>query len=98
MGFSNVNVSTFHGLCAKLLAQEGKYYAQDKMIQDWQVEKAFNLGEDSKVDIGDIRSFISYQKNYLIPHTGTFVEKDSEYSEIELRNYFKLYENFKRQS
>lgn len=98
MWHENVNVGTFHSICARLLAKEGKFYSQDKMIQEWQIEKAFNVSEDNKLDINDIRSFISYQKNYLRTYTDAFMPKDSEYSEMELRAYFKAYEQFKIQN
>lgn len=98
MGYENVNVGTFHSICARLLAKEGQFYSHEKMVQEWQIEKVFGVTEDSKIDVNDIRSFISYQKNYLRSYTDEFVPKDSEYSEIELRTYFKVYEQFKKKN
>jgi DNA helicase-2/ATP-dependent DNA helicase PcrA len=95
MGHTQVNVGTFHSACATILAREGIFFPKEKMIQDWQIEKAFNMGE-VKFDIDDIKSFIGYQKNYLRSYIDEFVPKDSEFSEEELRSYFKMYEKYKK--
>lgn len=95
-GHENVHTGTFHNICGKLLAKEGRYFNQDKLIQEWQIEKAFNAAQHSNLDINDIKSYISYQKNYLKTYTDTFVDKESNYSENELRTFFKLYEDYKK--
>lgn len=97
MGLWNVNVGTFHSICARILALENIRLDQAKMIRDWQIENLFQTG-DTKVDTKDIISFISYQKNYLRSYNDKFVEKDSKYSESELRKYFKSYETYKEKN
>lgn len=94
LGHTNVNTGTFHAVCARILAKEGRYFPPDKLIQEWQIEKALDMGE-TNIDIDDVRSYISYQKNYIRSYNDTFIYKESEYSESELRTYFKSYEQFK---
>ncbi|MGG1650446.1 ATP-dependent helicase [Paenibacillus sp. NRS-1775] len=94
MGHIDVNIGTFHSICSRILAKEGTNLTQDKLIKEWQIEKLFSDGEN-KIDIKDIISFISYQKNYLKTYTDTFVIKESKYSEIDLRFYFEKYEKYK---
>lgn len=96
LGYNNVNTGTFHSICARLLAREGRYFEQDKLIQEWQIEKALSDSQSGKLDIDDIRGFISYQKNYLHTYKDKFEPKESNYDELELRRYFKMYEEFKK--
>jgi DNA helicase-2/ATP-dependent DNA helicase PcrA len=94
MGYKNINAGTFHSVCGKILLQEdiitGKY-----LIKDWQVENCLK-SINEKVDVEDVKGFISYQKNYLRSYSDEFVPKSSGYTENELRQYFKAYETFKK--
>ncbi|ASA22735.1 ATP-dependent helicase [Paenibacillus donghaensis] len=98
MGYVDVNIGTFHAVCGRLLAKENIFVTFDKMIKEWQIEKLFVGSGNEKIDTKDIIGFISYQKNYLRTYTDEFMVKESNYSEIELRRYFKLYEEFKNKN
>lgn len=95
MGYVDVNVGTFHSICARIMAKEGVYFTPDKMIKDWQIEKALITG-DKKIDIDDVKSFISYQKNYLRGYKDIFMKKDSVYCEEDLINFYHTYEKYKK--
>ncbi|MDY8021238.1 ATP-dependent helicase [Paenibacillus polymyxa] len=95
MGYIDINIGTFHSICSRILAKEGINLTQDKLIKEWQIEKLFADGEN-RVDVKDIISYISYQKNYMRSYTDTFIVKESIYSEDELREYFRKYELFKQ--
>ncbi|MGG1670543.1 ATP-dependent helicase [Paenibacillus sp. NRS-1783] len=95
MGYIDINIGTFHSICSRILAKEGINLTQDKLIKEWQIEKLFSDGEN-RVDVKDIISYISYQKNYMRSYTDTFIVKESIYSEDELREYFRKYELFKQ--
>lgn len=97
MGYLDVNVGTFHAICGKILAQEGIYITPQNMIKEWQTENCLK-SIDKKVDVKDVISFISYQKNYLRKPHDQFVKKESKYDETELRLYYKTYEDFKAQN
>jgi DNA helicase-2/ATP-dependent DNA helicase PcrA len=94
MGYNNVNVGTFHGTCGKILTQEG--YSIN-LIKEWEIEKCFKKIND-KVDVEEVKSFIGYQKSYLKSYKDEFIYKSSDYTEDELRKYFKTYELMKSQS
>ena len=91
MNLSNVNVGTFHAVCGRILTQEGYTI---KLIQGWQADN-FLKSVDKNVNVDDVKSFISYQKNCKKSYTDTFVHKESEYNENELRAFFKAYETMK---
>lgn len=95
MGLKDVNVGTFHSICAKILCCEG--FDLSKKPMEWQIENLFMTKEygSKKPNIDDIMSFISYQKNYMKSYNDTFMPKDSDYTEEELRIFFKNYENYK---
>ncbi|WP_029518048.1 ATP-dependent helicase [Paenibacillus polymyxa] len=95
MGYIDVNIGTFHSICSRILAKEGINLTQDKLIKEWQIEKLFSDGEN-RLDVKDIISFISYQKNYMKTYTDTFMVKESNYDEDELRDYYRKYEFFKQ--
>ncbi|WP_405169319.1 ATP-dependent helicase [Paenibacillus sp. FSL H3-0286] len=95
MGYIDINIGTFHAVCAGLLAKENTFLVHENMIKEWQIEKLFVGNGNEKIDIKDIMSFISYQKNYLKSYKDVFMVKESSYSEIELRRYFKIYEEYK---
>lgn len=90
----NVIVGTFHSVCGRILSMEG-LYSYEK-IKEYEIENLFNkLYPEEKVDMQDVKSFISYQKNYMRKHTDEFVYKDSKYSTEVLRMFYTAYENFK---
>lgn len=97
MGYTNVNVGTFHSVCGKILSQEGIYLTPQNLIKDWQVENLFRQ-MDNKADVNEIKSFISYQKNYMKMPDDEFVVKNSFYSEEDLRVFYKKYEEHKKQN
>lgn len=96
MGMYDVNVGTFHSICGKILAEEGSKINSQNLIKEWQVESCLKK-IDNKVDTKDVMGFIGYQKNYLKSFNDNFVPKQSNYSEEELRIFFKAYEMFKKQ-
>lgn len=90
----NVIVGTFHAICGRILSLEG-IYSHEK-IKEYEIENLFNkLSPDQKVDMQDVQSFISYQKNYMRSYTDDFVYKDSAYTTEELRMFYKAYEEYK---
>lgn len=97
IGYIDVSVGNFHSICGKILAQEGIYFKRENLIKDYHIENCFKTA-GKKVDVKDIVSFISYQKNYLRKHTDEFVFKESKYDEIELRHFYKTYEDFKHKN
>ena len=94
MGIMNTNVGTFHSVCAKILSNEGINITKNNIIKEWEIENLFKK-IDKKADIKEIMSFISYQKNYLRSYKDEFILKNSDYTEYELREFYKAYENFK---
>lgn len=94
LGYLNVNVGTFHSICGKILTQEDKLNRLS-LIKEWQVDNCFKSMDDN-LDIDDVYNFIKYQKNYNRSYTDEFVSKESQYSEIALRQYYKAYESFKQ--
>lgn len=95
MGYRNVNTGTFHSICGRILSENN--IDVSRLIKSWQSENCFKT-IDRKVDVKDIQSFIDYQKNYLKSYKNEFMSKDSNYSEIELRKFFKSYEEFKNKN
>ena len=91
LGIKGVTTGTFHSICNKILMIEG--IDTSKKLKEYEIENIFKKANNNeKVDWKDIIAFISYQKNYMITYDGEFVYKDSKYSEIELRKFFKTYE------
>lgn len=95
-GMNHVNVGTFHSVCGQILNQEGIHINGSNMVQEWQIDNCFKK-IDQKADVKDIMGFISYQKNRMINVNDNFAKKDSMYSEVELRKFYKAYENMKKQ-
>lgn len=95
MGHVDVNVGTFHSICGRILSQEGIYITGQSLIKDWQVENCFKSIHD-KPDVEEIKGYISYQKNYMKSPDDAFVAKQSDYTEDELRHFYKAYEAFKK--
>lgn len=88
-----ITVGTFHSIAKRILISEG--IDTSKQLVPYQIENEFRK-LDEKAKIKDIMSFIGYQKNYGIDVNDDFVEKDSDYTEDELRDFFKCYETFKK--
>ena len=88
-----VNVGTFHSLCRNILIKEG-YNIDKRPPANYIFQNRFKaLRLDKKILTNDIRSWIDYQKNYgLNSSSPTFMDKDIDYDEYNLRMYFKEYE------
>jgi DNA helicase-2/ATP-dependent DNA helicase PcrA len=104
LGFKNVAVHTFHSLCGKLLVQEGIVKREQKEDEEGNnglnkyalMSKFKVIYKDIKnKDYDDIMSFISYQKNYMLDYNDEFVQKESNFSENDLRKFYKIYEDYK---
>lgn len=93
IGLENVNVGTFHAICSRILLQEN-IKVHGKLVSEWKAENWFKT-IDQKPNTADILSFISYQKNYRKTPSDNFVEKESDYTEEELREFYKIYESMK---
>ena len=87
-----VTTGTFHAICKRILISEG--IDTSKQLAPYQIENEFRK-LDEKVQYKDVMSFIGYQKNYGIGINDNFVEKQSDYNENELRDFYKKYEEFK---
>ena len=89
----SVNVGTFHSLCRNILIKEG-YNIDKRPPANYIFQNRFKaLRLDKKILTNDIRSWIDYQKNYgLNSSSPTFMDKDIDYDEYNLRMYFKEYE------
>ncbi|OSA95780.1 UNVERIFIED_ORG: DNA helicase UvrD [Clostridium botulinum] len=87
-----ITTGTFHSIGKRVLMSEG--IDTSKQLACYQIENEFRkIDENAKIK--DIMSFISYQKNYGIGVNDDFIEKESDYTENELRDFFKCYETFK---
>lgn len=97
MKLDNVNVGTFHSICARILLNHDIEVSDSNKIKEWQVEKCLKSIDDS-VNVKDVMDFISYQKNYLRNPADEFMYKESKYSEEQLRKFYKEYEKFKNKN
>lgn len=95
MGYTNVNVGTFHSICGNILFNNN--IDVSNLIKDWQIENCFK-NIDKKANIKEIQSFIGYQKSYFKTYKDSFMPKDSNYTETELRKFYKEYEIFKQKN
>lgn len=94
-GLVNVACGTYHAVCARILAING--IDVSKKLQSWEIENMFaRINGNKKVDLDDIMSFISYQKNHGITYTDKFIEKESNYTDSQLRTFFMAYEQLKK--
>lgn len=94
-GLEGVACGTYHAVCARLLAISGVDIS--KKLQVWEVENLLaRLNGNKKVDFEDVMSFISYQKNHGLTYKDKFIEKESAYSEEQLRAFFRAYEDLKK--
>ena len=95
LNIENIRVGTYHSICMNILRKEG--YILEKQLNDFEYKKVFKeLNGNKTPKWKDIINFISFQKNNMIDVNDDFVYKDSEYSEVELRRYYKAYEKLKR--
>lgn len=87
-----ITIGTFHSIGKRILISEG--IDTSKQLACYQIENELKkIDENAKVK--DIMSFIGYQKNYGIGVNDDFIDKESDYTENELRDFFKCYESFK---
>lgn len=90
---ADVIVGTFHSVCKRILNNEG--ISTDKQFRSYEVDNIFTK-IDEKAKCKQIKGFIDYQKNYGIGVDEVFIEKDTDYSDYDLRNFYKAYENEKK--
>jgi DNA helicase II / ATP-dependent DNA helicase PcrA len=94
LGIKNVKVGTFHSVCGNILFREG--IDTKNKIKPYEANNSFGEINNKKVTTGetqDILSFIGYQKNNMITYKDDFImNKDSKFTEQDLRNFFKSYE------
>jgi DNA helicase-2/ATP-dependent DNA helicase PcrA len=94
MGYTNINIGTFHAICLKIFSDNNINIKHDNLIKEWQVKKCLSNIDVSAND-KDIMSFIGYQKSYMRNYYDVFMVKDSKYTEDELRLFYKEYETYK---
>lgn len=93
-----VEVGTFHSICGSILSREG-YYTLSKRVKGYEIENKFKkiLTSEKTIDMDDIMSFISFQKNNMIGVDDDFIDKESTYSQDQLRDCFRAYEELKEE-
>lgn len=105
MFLDQVLVHTFHSLCGKLLVQEGVVKRESKEDEEGNtglnkyalMTKFKSVYKDIKnKDYDDIMSFISYNKSYIRGYNDEFVQKESNFSDNDLRKFYKIYEDYKK--
>jgi DNA helicase-2/ATP-dependent DNA helicase PcrA len=94
MGLDRVNTGTFHAICLRIMIKEG-LDVRGKLVQQWKAENWFKE-VDKKPFMEDILGFIGYQKSYMRGVDDEFASKDSNYTEEELRVFYRLYEHNKK--
>lgn len=94
MNLDRVNVGTFHAICMRIMIREG-VNVRGRLVPEWMAEKWFKE-IDPKADKKEILSFISYQKSYMRKPNDEFVYKNSNYSEMDLRTFYQVYEENKK--
>lgn len=87
-----VTTGTMHSICKRLLEEIG-YEDLLNMPKDYQLKRRWSK-DNPKINIKDIRAWISYQKNWGIYPTDEFKEKDCEYSEKQMRYYYSDYQDY----
>ena len=92
LGILDVRVGTFHSVLGRMLIDRG--INVNKQVNRFDVEKMLR-SIDRNVNVEDVLSFISYQKCYMRGVNDEFVYKDSDYSDIKLRDFYKGYEHLK---
>lgn len=92
---SGITIGTFHSISKRIMMLEG--IDSSKQLAPYQIENEFKRIDDT-VNYKEVMSFIGYQKNYGIGVNDNFVEKESDYDENTLRDYYKAYENLKKKN
>lgn len=95
MKLEGVNVGTFHSICMRIMLKED-INVRGKLVPEWKAENWFKE-IDAKPNTIDILSYISYQKSYMKTYKDDFKFKDSDYTEDELRAFYKRYEEAKKE-
>jgi DNA helicase-2/ATP-dependent DNA helicase PcrA len=105
MFLDRVLVHTFHSLSGKLLVQEGVVKREPSDSPDgnnglnkYALMAKFKVvyKEIKNKDYDDILSFISYNKSFMRGYKDEFVQKESNFSENDLRKFYKIYEDYKK--
>lgn len=95
LGLDKVDVGTFHSVCRTLMSSK---YDFNSFVNTYNL-KIFMSKKTNEYDLNldDILSWISYQKSNNIRHNDLeFKDKESIYTVNQLRQYYKLYEEFKQ--
>ena len=95
LGLDRVDVGTFHSVCRTLMSSK---YDFNSFVNTYNL-KIFMSKKTNEYDLNldDILSWISYQKSNNIRHNDLeFKDKESMYTVNQLRQYYKLYEEFKQ--
>jgi len=104
MFLGDVLVHTFHSLAGKLLVQEGvvKRESGDNVDSNTGLNKYALMAKFKVIckdlknrDYDDIMSVISYNKSFMRGYNDEFVEKESKFSDNDLRKFYKIYEDYK---
>lgn len=92
---SYIDVGTFHSICGSIIRKEGINIS--KRMKEYEIENLFKkiIQGEKRIDMKDIMSFISYQKNNMRGYKDDFVDKESNYNEEQLRECFRAYELYK---
>ena len=96
LGLNDVCVGTFHSICKKAL--EGVGYQLSSFVDIYKLKKYMikSTGEHD-LNLDEVLSWISYQKSYGISYDDIkFAEKNSMYTENQLREFYRIYETFKK--
>lgn len=96
LGLNNVCVGTFHSICKKAL--EGVGYQLSSFVDIYKLKKyMINLTGEHDLNLDEVLSWISYQKSYGISYDDVeFAEKNSMYNKNQLREFYRIYETFKK--
>ena len=92
----NVDTGTFHSVCQRILTKCG--FDAYKQLPEYVYTNEFRKIYGGKVNTRDILGYIDFQKNNGISYNDKFIDKDSDYNEDELREFFKSYENINQQN
>lgn len=103
MGLGETHIHTFHSLSGKLLVQEGIIKRESSEDEENNGLNKYALMSKFKAVYKDIKSkdydeiigFISYQKCYMLGYNDEFKQKESNFSENDLRKFYKIYEDYK---
>lgn len=101
LNITNVNVHTFHSLSLHIALDAGcdcnKF--NDKGSDKYNVVNRFRQIDkkltNSKIE--NIFEFIGYQKRYGLTYKDDFKEHELMVSEYEIKKYFKIYEDYKKE-